>query len=48
MAITVAGNALQVVGENTQPTAASTSIWKKQQDGSWKVVLDMGNASAAR
>jgi ketosteroid isomerase-like protein len=25
-----------------------TSIWKKQQDGSWKVVLDMGNASAAR
>jgi ketosteroid isomerase-like protein len=24
-----------------------TSIWKKQNDGSWKVVLDMGNASAA-
>jgi ketosteroid isomerase-like protein len=23
-----------------------TSIWKKQKDGSWKVVLDMGNASA--
>lgn len=22
-----------------------TSIWKKQHDGSWKVVLDMGNAS---
>jgi len=22
-----------------------TSIWKKQRDGSWKVVLDMGNAS---
>ncbi len=22
-----------------------TSIWKKQTDGSWKVVLDMGNAS---
>jgi ketosteroid isomerase-like protein len=21
-----------------------TSIWKKQQDGSWKVVLDMGNS----
>jgi ketosteroid isomerase-like protein len=21
-----------------------TSIWKKQKDGSWKVVLDMGNA----
>lgn len=25
-----------------------TSIWKKQKDGSWKVVLDMGNASAAK
>jgi ketosteroid isomerase-like protein len=24
-----------------------TSIWKKQKDGSWKIVLDMGNASAA-
>src|SRR5208337_5592504 len=22
-----------------------TSIWKKQKDGSWKVVLDMGNGS---
>ena len=22
-----------------------TSIWKKQKDRSWKVVLDMGNAS---
>ncbi len=22
-----------------------TSIWKKQKDGSWKVVLDIGNAS---
>jgi ketosteroid isomerase-like protein len=25
-----------------------TSIWKKQRDGSWKVVLDMGNASPAK
>jgi ketosteroid isomerase-like protein len=24
-----------------------TSIWKKQSNGSWKVVLDMGNASPA-
>src|SRR5271165_6788691 len=24
-----------------------TSIWKKQKDGSWKVVLDMGNSSPA-
>jgi ketosteroid isomerase-like protein len=24
-----------------------TTIWKRQKDGSWKVVLDMGNASAA-
>jgi ketosteroid isomerase-like protein len=23
-----------------------TSIWKKQKDGNWKVVLDMGNASS--
>jgi len=23
-----------------------TSIWKRQKDGSWKVVLDMGNATA--
>jgi len=23
-----------------------TSIWKKQKDGKWKVVLDMGNATA--
>src|SRR6266852_1082532 len=23
-----------------------TSIWKKQKDGKWKVVLDMGNASS--
>jgi ketosteroid isomerase-like protein len=23
-----------------------TSIWKKQSDGRWKVVLDMGNASS--
>jgi len=23
-----------------------TSVWKKQKDGSWKVVLDMGNASS--
>jgi ketosteroid isomerase-like protein len=22
-----------------------TTVWKKQKDGSWKVVLDMGNAS---
>ncbi len=22
-----------------------TSIWKQQKDGSWKIVLDMGNAS---
>ena len=25
-----------------------TSIWKKQGDGSWKVVLDMGNSSAGQ
>jgi len=25
-----------------------TTIWKKQPDGNWKVVLDMGNASAEK
>jgi ketosteroid isomerase-like protein len=25
-----------------------TSIWKKQKDGSWKVVLDMGNSSSGQ
>jgi ketosteroid isomerase-like protein len=25
-----------------------TSIWKKQKDGNWKVVLDMGNASPGK
>jgi ketosteroid isomerase-like protein len=25
-----------------------TSIWKMQRDGSWKVVLDMGNATPAQ
>ena len=25
-----------------------TSIWKKQPDGNWKVVLDMGNASSGK
>ena len=25
-----------------------TSIWKKQPDGSWKVVLDMGNSDAKK
>ena len=25
-----------------------TSIWKKQKDGRWKVVLDMGNSSPAQ
>jgi ketosteroid isomerase-like protein len=25
-----------------------TSIWKKQKDGSWKVALDMGNASPVK
>jgi ketosteroid isomerase-like protein len=32
---------------NGKPTVSYgkyTSIWKRQKDGSWKVVLDMGNA----
>lgn len=33
---------------NGKPTVSYgkyTSIWKRQKDGTWKVVLDMGNAS---
>ncbi|MGA8436594.1 MAG: DUF4440 domain-containing protein [Candidatus Sulfotelmatobacter sp.] len=39
------------VGKDGKPVVENgkyTSIWKKQKDGSWKVVLDMGNASAAQ
>lgn len=32
-------------GKATVEYGKYTSIWKKQKDGSWKVVLDMGNAS---
>lgn len=32
-------------GKATVAHGKYTSIWKKQKDGSWKVVLDMGNAS---
>jgi ketosteroid isomerase-like protein len=32
-------------GKATVEHGKYTSIWKQQRDGSWKVVLDMGNAS---
>ena len=32
-------------GKPTVSYGKYTSIWKRQKDGSWKVVLDMGNAS---
>jgi ketosteroid isomerase-like protein len=32
-------------GKITVERGKYTSIWKKQSDGSWKVVLDMGNTS---
>jgi len=35
-------------GNPVSESGKYTSIWKKQKDGKWKVVLDMGNASAAR
>ncbi|MGA7471390.1 MAG: nuclear transport factor 2 family protein [Candidatus Sulfotelmatobacter sp.] len=38
----------RAVGKDGNPVVEHgkyTSIWKKQRDGSWKVVLDMGNAS---
>jgi ketosteroid isomerase-like protein len=36
------------IGKDGKPSidyGKYTSIWKRQKDGSWKVVLDMGNAS---
>jgi len=35
-------------GKPTVEHGKYTSIWKKQGDGNWKVVLDMGNASPAK
>ena len=38
----------RALGKDGKPVAEHgkyTSIWKKQKDGSWKVVLDMGNTS---
>jgi ketosteroid isomerase-like protein len=35
-------------GKPTVDYGKYTSIWKKQRDGSWKVVLDMGNASPGK
>jgi ketosteroid isomerase-like protein len=32
-------------GKPTVEYGKYASIWKKQKDGSWKVVMDMGNAS---
>lgn len=34
-------------GKSSVQRGKYTSIWKLQKDGSWKVVLDMGNASSA-
>ncbi len=34
-------------GKPTVQYGKYTSIWKLQKDGTWKVVLDMGNASPA-
>jgi ketosteroid isomerase-like protein len=39
--------AFRSIGKDAKPTVEYgkyTSIWKLQKDGSWKVVLDMGNA----
>ena len=39
----------RAMGKDGKPVVEKgkyTSIWKKQRDGSWKVVLDMGNASS--
>jgi ketosteroid isomerase-like protein len=39
----------RATGKDGKPVVESgkyTSIWKKQRDGSWKLVLDMGNANS--
>ena len=33
-------------GKTSVEQGKYTSIWKMQKDGSWKVVLDMGNTSS--
>jgi ketosteroid isomerase-like protein len=38
-------HAINKDGKATVDYGKYTSIWKLQKDGSWKVVLDMGNAS---
>ncbi|HXY77600.1 MAG TPA: DUF4440 domain-containing protein [Candidatus Acidoferrales bacterium] len=35
-------------GKPTVEYGNYTSIWKKQKDGSWRVVLDMGNSSTPK
>jgi ketosteroid isomerase-like protein len=34
-------------GKPTVEYGKYASVWKKQKDGSWKVVMDMGNASSS-
>ena len=41
---------LKTKGKEGKPVVAYgkyATVWKKQKDGSWKVVMDMGNASPA-
>jgi ketosteroid isomerase-like protein len=35
-------------GRAISQTGKYTTIWKKQSDGKWKVVLDMGNSTKAK
>ena len=42
---TYAFRSVDKTGKPTVEHGKYTSIWKLQKDGSWKVVLDMGNAS---
>jgi ketosteroid isomerase-like protein len=35
-------------GKPTRSVGKYTTIWKRQSDGSWKVVLDMGDSSPAK
>ena len=37
-----------LAGEPVHLTGKYATVWKKQADGSWKVVLDLGNVDPAR
>jgi ketosteroid isomerase-like protein len=48
LACSFGNNELRSISKDGKPSierGKSTTVWKKQKDGRWKVVLDMGNSS---